>query len=82
MKTDISAKSAVCIIKEEFYLEEVESRCFKNRLASLSTKPHSFISSNTQVSTTSLATKKKIVSVQPVLSVLGNCVPLDRNQSN
>jgi len=31
METNISAKSAVCIIKEEFYLEEVDSRCFKNK---------------------------------------------------
>jgi hypothetical protein len=44
MKTNISAKSAVCIIKEEFYFEEVESRCFKNKTGWLPYQPNRTVS--------------------------------------
>jgi len=44
MKINISAKSSVCIIKEELYLEEVESRCFKNKNGWLPYQPNRTVS--------------------------------------
>jgi hypothetical protein len=43
-KTNISAKSALCIIKDEFYLEEMESRCFKNKTGWLPYQPNCTLS--------------------------------------
>jgi len=60
-------------MKEEFYLEEVESRCFKNKTGWLPCQPNRTILFHKTPSINNTSShKEKIVSVQPVFSVLGN----------